>query len=310
MAQDRLHHGWLITGPRGVGKATLAWRIARFLLAEAPGGGLFGPPDTLDVAPDNPVARRIAAGSEPGLMAIRRVVNDKTGKLQSQITVDEVRKLRTFFGLSATDGGRRVVIVDAADELNANAANALLKLLEEPPARAILLLVAHQPSRLLPTIRSRCRELRLAPLGPDAMARALEQALGHAADAAALAELAGGSAGEAVRVLAGGGLTLYAEIMTLMAQLPRISRVELLKLCNSMGGKDSAPRFDLLVRLFDLALARIARSGVTGTTPVEAAPGEARVLSRLAPDPRAARLLGRSGLRSRRAGAGGAGGQP
>ena len=288
-AQDRLHHGWLITGPRGIGKATLAWRLARFLLATEPGGGLFGAPQSLDVDPDHPVSHRIAAGSEPGLLPIRRAVDDKTGKLKTQITVDEVRKLRDFFGLSAAEGGRRVVIVDAADEMNPNAANALLKLLEEPPAGAMLLLVAHQPSRLLPTIRSRCRELRLHPLNPDAMARALEQALGEVSHAGALAELSGGSVGEAIRVLNGGGLELYAAIVNILSDLPRLSRPAVLKMCNSLGGREAEPRFDLTVRLLDLALARLARAGATGQPLTEAAPGEAALAARLSPDARAAR---------------------
>jgi DNA polymerase III subunit delta' len=289
-AQGRLHHGWLLTGPRGVGKATLAWRIARFLLAEEPGGGLFGPHETLDIDPDHPVARRIAAGAEPGLLPIRRGLNEKTGKLQSQITVDEVRKLRGFFGMSAAEGGRRVVIVDAADEMNPNAANALLKLLEEPPPGALLLLVAHQPSRLLPTIRSRCRELRLQSLDANAMAAALEQATGDAGDAEALAELSGGSVGEAVRLMAGGGDALYAQVLDILAALPRLPRPELRKLADSMTGREAETRFDLIVRLFDLALARMARAGATGQPQPEAAPGEAAVLARLSPNVRAARV--------------------
>ena len=289
-AQGRMHHGWLITGPRGIGKATFAWRLARFLLAEEPGGGLFGPPETLDISADHPVAHRIAAQSEPGLLSIRRGADEKTGKLRAQITVDEVRKLRDFFGLSATEGGRRVVIVDAADEMNTSAANALLKLLEEPPNGAMLLLVAHQPSRLLPTIRSRCRELRLHPLGADDMALALEQATGQTDDSTALAQLSGGSVGEAIRVMSGDGLELYAEIVGLLSQLPRLPRPELRKLCDTMGGKQAEARFDLTVRLFDLALSRLARVGATGTDQPEATRGEAQILSRLSPDPRAARL--------------------
>lgn len=291
VANDRLHHGWLITGPRGVGKATLAWRMARFLLSEEPGGGLFGPPESLDVLPDHPVSHRIAAGSEPGLLVIRRGADAKTGKLRAQITVDEVRKLRDFFGMSAAEGGRRVVIVDAADEMNVSAANALLKLLEEPPKGAMLLLIAHQPARLLPTIRSRCRELRLTSLGEEDMGRALHQAIGDdVPDSAALAQLAGGSVGEAVRLMAGGGVSVYAEIVSLLGALPRLPRDELLKLCNSLTGKDAGDKFDLVVRLFDLALSRLARSGASGVRFPDAVRGEADMIARLSPTPQAARL--------------------
>lgn len=190
----RLHHGWLIHGPRGVGKATLAWRIARFLLAtpdpDADGGGLFGDalpaPHSLEITEDHPVTRRVLAGSEPGLHLVRRggqgtsdsdrQKNFEEGKFSREIRVDEVRELADFVNLSAVDGGRRVVIIDAADEMNTSAANALLKMLEEPPVRTTLLLVAHQPARLLPTIRSRCRELRLERLSPDNVIAALDQA--------------------------------------------------------------------------------------------------------------------------------------
>ncbi|MEO0677525.1 MAG: DNA polymerase III subunit delta', partial [Pseudomonadota bacterium] len=157
----RLHHGWLITGPRGIGKATLAWRIARFLLATRPqdDGGLFGAPPplaSLHIDPEHPIARRMAVRAEPGLFSLTRSLVETTGRMSREIRIEDVRRMRKFFAMSAADGGRRVVIVDAADEMNASAANAILKLLEEPPRDAVLLLIAHQPSRLLPTIRSRC----------------------------------------------------------------------------------------------------------------------------------------------------------
>lgn len=294
-AGGRLHHGWLIAGPKGIGKATLAWRIARFLLAApdpAEGGGLFGappPPLSLDTDPDHPVARRMLALSEPRLHLLRRGPNDKGDRLAQVITVDEVRKLRGFLGLSAADGGRRVVILDAADEMNANAANAILKLLEEPPDRVTFLLVAHQPARLLPTIRSRCRVLRLAPLAPPDLAAALAQAGAEPGDPAALAELAGGSVGRALALTAQDGAGLYRDLVALMGTLPRLDRPRALALADGAGARGAEGRFDLVVTLIDLALARAARTGTTGIAPPEAAPGEAATLARLAPDAVAAR---------------------
>ncbi len=302
---DRLHHGWLISGPRGVGKATLAWRIARFLLATPVtgeggndgGGGLFGdgapapaPAKSLDIADDHPVARRIAALAEPRLFLLRRAWDDKAKRLKQVITVDEARKLKSFFNLSAADGGRRVVIVDCADDMNTSAANALLKLLEEPPDDAILLLVSHQPSGLLPTIRSRCRELRCKPLDADQLARAMTAAGSQDdTDKAALAELAGGSVGEAMRLANQDGMQAYRDIVNLFATLPDLDRAQALKLAESAAGRGKAERFELLLRLFDLFLVRTARTGVSGPPLVEAAPGESALMQRLSPAPHAGR---------------------
>jgi len=292
--QGRLHHGWLISGPKGVGKATLAWRMARFLLATPEDdGGMFAPapPETLDIAQDHPVARRMRALAEPRLVLLRRGPNDKGTALSQVISVDEVRKVKSFFTLSAADGGRRVAIVDAADELNTSAANALLKLLEEPPAGATLLLIAHQPNRLLPTIRSRCRTLRLSPLGPLDLSQALIQAGGDIApgESGPLAELAGGSVGEAFRLTNSDGLQTYASLIRLLDRLPRLDRPAALALADSAAGKAGADRFDLIITLVDLFLSRLARAGSLGQCPPEAAPGEAALIARLAPDPYAAR---------------------
>ncbi|MBP9183538.1 MAG: DNA polymerase III subunit delta' [Fuscovulum sp.] len=291
--QGRLHHGWLLTGPKGVGKATLAWRIARFLLATPEDDGMFAPPppDSLDIPPDHPVARRLRALAEPRLYLLRRGPNDKETALSQFITVDEVRKMKSFFALSAADGGRRVAIVDAADEMNTAAANALLKLLEEPPAGATFLLVAHRPHGLLPTIRSRCRELRLTPLAPPDLAQALAQAGGDTApeDTAALAELAGGSVGEAFRLTHSDGIRTYAELVRLFQDLPRLDRSRAATLADSAAGRAAGDRFDQIVTLADLFLARLARAGTLGRTPPEAAPGEAALIARLSPDPLAAR---------------------
>lgn len=281
-AADRLHHGWLLTGPRGTGKATLAWAIARWLLSEAPQPGLA-------TLPDDPVARRIMALSEPGLHLVRRTPDEKTGRLRAEITVEEIRRLLGFFRLSATGGGRRVAIIDAADDMNHSAANALLKLLEEPPRGGFLLLISHQPARLLPTIRSRCRELRLAPLGPEDMERILKR-FDIAADSRRLAALSGGSVGEALRLSGQGGLDLYQDLVRLLAGLPHLDRMAALRLAEAAGrrpGPDGDP-FDLVVTLLDRFLSRAARAGLLGPPLPEAAAAEAEVLARVSPDMRAA----------------------
>ena len=291
----RLHHAWLLTGPRGVGKATLAWRIARFLLAtpEEEGGGLFGDPApapaTLDIAPDHPVTRRIHAGSEPRLFPLRRAWDADKKRLKTVITVDEVRRMKSFLHLSATDGGRRAVVVDPADEMNIAAANALLKMLEEPPKGVTFLLISHQPSRLLPTIRSRCRELRLSTLAPDDLAAAMQAAGAETGNGTALAALAGGSVGEAIRLTNLDGLETYTAIVRLFSTLPRLDRPQALKLAESAAQRGAEEKLALLLDLMDLFLARLARAGASGTTGPEAAPGEAQLLTRLAPHAQAGR---------------------
>ena len=305
----RLHHGWLITGPRGIGKATLAWRIARFLLATPDDdGGMFAPPlpETLDIAANHPVARRLLARSEPRLFLLRRPYDDKTARLKQDITVDEVRRMKSFFALSAADGGRRVALIDSIDDMNTSAANALLKLLEEPPSGVTLLLISHQPARLLPTIRSRCRELRLSALDPRSLSVALTQAGGDVdpQDRVALAELAGGSVGEAFRLTNLDGLKLYASLVSVFGTMPRLDRPRALALAEAGAGKGAEAQFELIVTLIDLFLARLARSGTLGTPPPEAARGETALIERLSPNPQSARhwadLAQHLGLRARR----------
>lgn len=295
VTSGRLPHGWLLTGPRGVGKATFAWRAARFLLATPidEGDGLFGappPPESLDIDEGHPVAARLRALSEPGLCLIRRGPRPDGKALSDVIRVDEVRRVKSFFSMSAGGNGRRVVIVDPADEMNPSAANALLKELEEPPKNAVLFLVSHRPSGLLPTIRSRCRTLRFGALGTGELQSALEQA-GHAVpdNATGLAELAGGSVGEAVRLIAQDGLGLYGDLLALLSSLPRLDRGLAMRLADATQGKTGEARFDLTLSLLDTALARLARLGATGQVPTEILPGEAATLARLSPDPQAAR---------------------
>ena len=292
---DRQHHAWLISGSRGIGKATLAWKIARFLLATPDrDDGMFAAPEptSLDISADHPVSRRIVALSEPRVYLLRRGLTDRENAVAQNILVPEVRKMKDYFNLSVADGGRRVAIIDTADDLNPNAANALLKLLEEPPAGTTFLLLSNQPARLLPTIRSRCRELRLNPLSPADLSAALTQAGGTVApeDSIPLTELAGGSVGEAFRLTNLDGLKLYATLIRLLSTLPRLDRPMAQMLAEAGAGRGAEPQFDLIVTLIDQFLARLARAGTLHALPPEAAKGEAALIERLAATPETARL--------------------
>ncbi len=238
----RIAHAWLIGGPPGIGKATLAFRLARFVLAHPdPASPDVQNANSLAVEPDHPVARRIAAQAQGDLLVLERTVNEQTGKLYTVIRVDDVRRTVTFFGSTAGEGGWRIAIVDAIDELQREGANALLKVLEEPPQRSLLLLVSHAPGRELPTIRSRCRRLLLRPLETEDVVHALATATGRDAEDANLrqaAESAEGSPGRALGLLEGDTLALRRRILDLFAQLPDVDARALHALGDAMGGTD------------------------------------------------------------------------
>lgn len=262
-----LPHALLIVGPRGIGKATLAYRLARFVLAQV-GGETGG--EGLFVQPDAGAFRRVASGGHADQLTVERAFDPRRRRLRSEIVVDDVREIARFLHLTPAEAGWRVVIVDGADEMNRSAGNALLKILEEPPRRALLLLVAHSPGRLLPTIRSRCRRVPLSPL-PDA---AVLQLLGRyrpglsRADATAIAALASGSIGVALDLAAAGGLDLYRSLLDMMAK-PR--GAELHAFADRLARSDAEDSYRLVQELLALVLARFARHAAGRAEPGEAA---------------------------------------
>lgn len=238
----RMAHAWLIGGPPGIGKATLAYRLARFVLAHPdPKAADVQAATSLAVDPENLVARRIAAQAQGDLLVLERVVNEQTGKLYTVIRVDDVRRSVSFFGSTAGEGGWRIAIVDAVDELQREGANALLKVLEEPPARTLLLLISHAPGRELPTIRSRCRRLLLRPLDEADVTRAVVTATGRDASEAEIAQAAAasdGSVGRALRFLDGPALALRQRVFDLLAQLPNPDPRALHALGDALSGSE------------------------------------------------------------------------
>jgi DNA polymerase III subunit delta' len=258
----RMHHGWLFTGPRGIGKATLAFRFARFLLANGePGGGFFAPTN-LSVDPDHPAGRRIASGGHADLLTIARAWDEKRGRFRAEIVVDDARKLGEFFTMTAAEGGWRIALIDGAEDMNPSAANAILKVLEEPPKRTVLLLVSHAPGRLLPTIRSRVRRLALRPLPDATVGEILRGAFPEisVAEAAELARLSAGSPGRAMRLAAAGGLDLQRDLDRLLAGLPQLDIPKLHALADQAGrGEKGASAFAVLSDLLGQWLARLVR---------------------------------------------------
>src|SRR5579871_563322 len=208
---------WLIGGSPGIGKATFAYRIARYLLAY---GATDKGPEDLSVPPDHPVVALVRAGAHPGLLVLKRGLHPDTGKLMTVLSVDTVREIGPFFGMTAEAGGWRIAIIDTADEMNDQAANALLKNLEEPPQRAMLILLAHAPAQLVATIRSRCQPLRLQPLSDELLERELTTRVAKLRpdDRARLMALAGGSLGIALRLLEEDGLKLAADAERVIEQ--------------------------------------------------------------------------------------------
>jgi DNA polymerase-3 subunit delta' len=241
LAAGRVHHAWLLCGPQGLGKATFAYRAARRLMGARAEPSL----GALGSSPNDPVSRQIAARAHPDLMALERIGED--GKTRKFIPVDEARRLPEFFSKAPASSPWRVAIVDAVDDMNVNAANALLKTLEEPPERGVLFLISHSPGALLPTIRSRCRRLRFEPWAQDDVAQFLTARLDETPeDILRLAKMADGAPGRGLALAACDALTLDRTAHEILSRLPECDAAAMQALTDSFRGGEGAERFDLL----------------------------------------------------------------
>lgn len=267
----RMPHAWLLEGPRGVGKATLAFRFARFVLSGGGGngGGLFGDAGaSLEIPASSPLFQRVAALGHSDLRYVRRSLNTKSRppRWRNEIVVEDVRDMGAFLRLTAGEGGWRIVIIDSADEMNRNAANAALKAIEEPPARALILLVSHAPGRLLPTIRSRCRHLPLRALDTETIKRVARRHLPDLPDddMDELARLADGSAGRALEIADHGGVELHREMLAMLQGYPDIDAMALERLSDRFSRAGSEAGFRVFGEMLTGLLGRLCRDARAG----------------------------------------------
>ncbi len=244
----RMHHAWLVGGPKGIGKATLAYRFARFAFAHPdPRADAVAAATSLAVAPDDPAFRRVAGRGHPNLLTLERPYKEDRKRFLTELSVDEIRRTVSFFGSTSGEAGWRIAIVDPADEMNASAANALLKVLEEPPAKSLFFVISHSPGRLLPTIRSRCRRIDLAPLSADAIAaaiRATEPGDFSDGDVALAAALSEGSLRRAILLLQDGGIAGYRRFSSFAATLPHADIAAMHGLADSVSKRGADDTYD------------------------------------------------------------------
>lgn len=280
-ATRKLHHAWLLAGPKGVGKASFARAAARRVLADA-----AGPPlalSGLETPDDHPIVKLIEARSHPDMRRLERVLNDK-GNLNRNIKVEQVRELGEFVSLSAALSPWRVIVIDSIDDLEKEGANALLKMLEEPPANSLFFLVSHAPGRLLPTIRSRCRRLEFQALPDDAMASILERRTElSAAERQKIVAMSFGSAGRA-RAFAELGLAKLEDAALAILRHGDPTNARRSELASDLGKKGSAERYAAFLDLAPSLIAREARrlEGGPRERALEAY-GKARELAVIAP---------------------------
>lgn len=279
IASGRMHHAWLLCGPRGIGKATLAYRMARTLLKYGVGVCV---PTNLSIAGEDQVFHWVQALSHPDFLLLRRQVDDK-GNIQNVLSVAVARRATDFFAHSAGEGGWRVCIVDSVDDMNLSAANALLKILEEPPAKSVFLLISHSPGRLLPTIRSRCRKLILSPLSESDLTSVVLQHFPemNRDDLLLSAKLAQGSPGHALAMIRDGGLDQFRELIRLLMALPTLDMAALHTLGDRLSRANAETSYDAMTQMLSAWLARMIRAGAAGVLPDDRVAGEAALIERL-----------------------------
>ncbi len=287
IASRRLHHAWLMTGEKGIGKASFAYRFAKFLLAQDAES-----PQTvtsLSIPAESKASRQVISQSHPGLLTIRRAWEHSGKRFRQSIAIDDIRSLRHFLQRTAVTPWR-IVIVDSADDLNPNSANALLKSLEEPPPQTLFLLISSSPGRLLPTIRSRCRSIHFEPLGQAHMREAILAACRRAERDAPdqeqlsmLMALGRGSPRRALQLFDGDGLALFQAILTLFESLPRLDRQALHKLIALTSARDGLAH-DMAFDLIEEILADVMRARAAGEQTARTFPQLQRLPSLIAPD--------------------------
>ena len=261
LASGRMHHAWLITGEEGIGKATLAYQIAHMILSN-------GDNSLSRMNPDHPAARLIMAQAHPDLFVLARGADEKTGRLKDTISVDDARKLGPFLGMTASQGKGRVAIIDEAHRLNRNGQNAILKLIEEPPTGATMLLTATTVGALLPTIRSRCRVLKLDPLTAaqmDIVMARLGADIPASTDKNTLYKAARGSVGRALLLLQTEVLPLYDELLAILRSMPMLDLPRIHKLSERLGRKEEGESYLALTNLMVDALREAVRAVALGT---------------------------------------------